>query len=120
VADVAAASLMASGAVDCVIVGADRIAANGDVVNKVGTYGLAVLADHHGIPFYVAAPRSTFDPASPDGASVPIEQRPPDELTVIAGHHIAPTGTEVDNRAFDVTPAQLVTAYVTEEGVQRS
>jgi methylthioribose-1-phosphate isomerase len=119
VADVAAASLMASGDVDCVIVGADRIAANGDVVNKVGTYGLAVLAHHHGIPFYVAAPRSTFDPASPDGASVPIEQRPPDEVTVIAGHRIAPEGTDVDNRAFDVTPAALVTAYVTEEGVER-
>jgi methylthioribose-1-phosphate isomerase len=120
VADVMAASLMASGDVDCVIVGADRIAANGDVVNKVGTYGLAVLADHHGIPFYVAAPRSTFDPASPDGASIPIEQRPPDEVTVIAGHRIAPANTEVENRAFDVTPAALVTAYVTEDGVQRS
>jgi methylthioribose-1-phosphate isomerase len=119
VADVAAASLMASGDVDCVIVGADRIAANGDVVNKVGTYGLAVLADHHGIPFYVAAPRSTFDPASPDGASIPIEQRPADEVTVIAGHRIAPNNTEVENRAFDVTPAQFVTAYVTEEGVER-
>ena len=118
VADVAAASLMAGGEVDCVVVGADRIAANGDVVNKVGTYGLAVLADHHGIPFYVAAPKSTFDPASPDGASVPIEQRSPDEVTTIAGHRIAPEATEVDNRAFDVTPAELVTAYVTEVGVQ--
>ena len=120
VADVAAASLMAGGEVDCVVVGADRVAANGDVVNKVGTYGLAVLADHHGIPFYVAAPRSTFDPASPDGASVPIEQRPPDEVTTIAGHRIAPEATEVDNRAFDVTPAELVTAYVTEDGILRS
>jgi methylthioribose-1-phosphate isomerase len=120
VADVMAASLMASGDVDCVIVGADRIAANGDVVNKVGTYGLAVLADHHGIPFYVAAPRSTFDPASPDGASIPIEQRSADEVTVIAGHRIAPEGTEVENRAFDVTPAALISAYVTEDGVQRS
>jgi methylthioribose-1-phosphate isomerase len=119
VADVMAASLMASGDVDCVIVGADRIAANGDVVNKIGTYGLAVLANHHGIPFYVAAPRSTFDPASPDGASIPIEQRPPDEVTVIARQRIAPEATEVDNRAFDVTPAELVTAYVTEEGVER-
>jgi methylthioribose-1-phosphate isomerase len=120
VADVMAASLMASGDVDCVIVGADRIAANGDVVNKVGTYGLAVLADHHGIPFYVAAPRSTFDPASPDGASIPIEQRSADEVTVMAGHRIAPEGTEVENRAFDVTPAALISAYVTEDGVQRS
>ena len=119
VADVMAASLMANGEVDCIVVGADRIAANGDVVNKVGTYALAVLAAHHGIPFYVPAPRSTFDPASPDGASVPIEQRSADEVTTIAGHRIAPIGTEVDNRAFDVTPAALVTAYVTEEGVER-
>jgi methylthioribose-1-phosphate isomerase len=118
VADVMAASLMAAGEVDCVIVGADRIAANGDVVNKIGTYALAVLADHHGIPFYVAAPTSTFDPDSPDGKSVPIEQRPREEVTEIAGVPIAPEGTEVDNRAFDVTPAELVTNYVTEEGVR--
>ena len=119
VADVAAASLMAGGEVDCVVVGADRVAANGDVVNKIGTYALAVLAKHHGVPFYVAAPTSTFDPASPDGASVPIEQRPPEEVTEIAGVPIAPKGTQVDNRAFDVTPAELVTTYVTEEGIQR-
>jgi methylthioribose-1-phosphate isomerase len=118
VADVMAASLMAGGEVDCVVVGADRIAANGDVVNKIGTYALAVLARHHGVPFYVAAPTSTFDPASPDGASVPIEQRPPEEVTHIAGVPIAPEGTEVDNRAFDVTPADLVTNYVTEEGIR--
>ena len=117
VADVMAASLMAAGDVDCIVVGADRIAANGDVVNKIGTYALAVLASHHGIPFYVAAPTSTFDPASPDGASIPIEQRPAEEVTTIAGVRIAPEGTEVDNRAFDVTPAELVTAYVTEDGV---
>jgi methylthioribose-1-phosphate isomerase len=117
VADVMAASLMAGGEVDCVVVGADRVAANGDVVNKIGTYALAVLADHHGIPFYVAAPTSTFDADSPDGASVPIEQRPAEEVTEIAGVPIAPEGTEVDNRAFDATPAALVTAYVTEEGV---
>ena len=117
VADVMAASLMAAGEVDCVVVGADRIAANGDVVNKIGTYALAVLARHHGVPFYVAAPTSTFDPDSPDGASIPIEQRPPEEVTTIAGIRIAPEGTEVDNRAFDVTPAALVTNYVTEEGV---
>jgi methylthioribose-1-phosphate isomerase len=120
VADVVAASLMAAGEVDCIVVGADRIAANGDVVNKIGTYALAVLANHHGIPFHVAAPTSTFDPASPDGASIPIEQRPPEEVTEIAGVSIAPKGTEVDNRAFDVTPAELVTNYVTEEGVSRS
>jgi methylthioribose-1-phosphate isomerase len=119
VADVMAASLMAGGEVDCVVVGADRIAANGDVVNKIGTYALAVLARHHGVPFYVAAPTSTFDPDSPDGASIPIEQRPPEEVTTIAGVPIAPEGTEVDNRAFDVTPTDLVTAYVTEEGIDR-
>jgi methylthioribose-1-phosphate isomerase len=118
VADVMAASLMAAGEVDCIVVGADRIAANGDVVNKIGTYALAVLADHHGIPFYVAAPTSTFDPNSPDGASVPIEHRPAEEVTEIAGVPIAPKGTEVDNRAFDVTPTELVTNYVTEEGVR--
>jgi len=118
VADVTAGSLMAGGEVDCIVVGADRIAANGDVVNKIGTYSLAVLANHHGIPFYVAAPTSTFDPTSPDGASVPIEQRPPDEVTTIAGTRIAPEGTEVDNRAFDVTPADLVTNYITEEGIR--
>ena len=117
VADVMAASLMAAGDVDSVVVGADRIAANGDVVNKIGTYALAVLADHHGIPFYVACPTSTFDPGSPDGASVPIELRPPEEVTTIAGVQIAPEGTEVENRAFDVTPAALVTAYITETGV---
>ena len=118
VADVMAASLMAGGEVDCIVVGADRIAANGDVVNKIGTYALAVLADHHGIPFYVAAPTSTFDPSSPDGASVPIEHRAAEEVTVIGGQRIAPEGTEVENRAFDVTPADLVTNYVTEEGIR--
>jgi len=118
VADVAAASLMAAGDVDCIVVGADRIAANGDVANKVGTYGLAVLANHHGIAFYVAAPRSTFDPDTPDGASIPIEQRAPEEITEIAGTPIAPKDTEVDNRAFDVTPSNLVTAYVTEDGIR--
>jgi methylthioribose-1-phosphate isomerase len=117
VADAMAASLMGGGEVDCVVVGADRIAANGDVANKIGTYALAVLARHHGIPFYVAAPRSTFDPAVPDGASIPIERRPADEVTFIAGTRLAPPDTEVDNRAFDITPADLVTAYITEQGV---
>jgi len=116
VADAAAASLMAAGEVDCVVVGADRIAANGDVANKVGTYGLAVLASHHQIPFYVAAPTSTFDPDTADGAGIPIEQRAPEEVTEIAGTPIAPKGTQVDNRAFDITPSELVTAYITEEG----
>jgi methylthioribose-1-phosphate isomerase len=119
VADGMAAGLMAAGEVECVVVGADRIAANGDVANKVGTYGLAVLAAYHGIPFYVAAPTSTIDLACPGGASIPIEQRSPDEVTTLAGHRIAPAGMAVDNRAFDVTPAALVTAIVTEEGVAR-
>jgi methylthioribose-1-phosphate isomerase len=119
VADGAAAALMADGEVDCVLVGADRIAANGDVANKVGTYGLAVLAHHHGVPFYVVAPRSTFDAAVPDGAAIPIERRPPDEVLSVAGHRIAPDGATAENRAFDITPAALVTAYVTEDGVYR-
>jgi len=108
VADSAAGSLMAQERVDRVIVGADRIAANGDVANKVGTYPLAVLADRHGVPFYVAAPVSTIDPATPDGASIPIEERDPAEI-VAAG--------DAFNPAFDVTPAELVTAIVTEAGV---
>ena len=120
VADVMAAGLMAAGEVDCVVVGADRIAANGDVANKVGTYGLAVLAHHHQIPFYVAAPTSTVDLDCPGGAAIPIEQRPAEELTFIGGRRIAPEGMRVDNRAFDVTPAALVTAIVTEEGVART
>jgi methylthioribose-1-phosphate isomerase len=117
VADVMAASLMAGGEVDCVLVGADRIAANGDVANKVGTYGLAVLARHHGVPFYVAAPTSTVDLACPDGRAIPIERRSPAEVTFLAGVAVAPPGTAAENRAFDVTPARLVTAVVTEEGV---
>jgi len=108
VADSAAGSLMARGQVDRVIVGADRIAANGDVANKVGTYPLAVLADRHGVPFYVAAPLSTIDPATPDGASIPIEERDPAEV-VASG--------DAFNPAFDVTPAELITAIVTEAGV---
>ena len=108
VADSAAGSLMAQGRVDRVIVGADRIAANGDVANKVGTYPLAVLAQRHGVPFYVAAPLSTIDPATPDGASIPIEERDPAEV-VAEG--------DAFNPAFDVTPAELVTAIVTEAGV---
>jgi methylthioribose-1-phosphate isomerase len=108
VADSAAGSLMAQGLVDRVVVGADRIAANGDVANKVGTYPLAVLAHRHGVPFYVAAPVSTIDPATPDGNAIPIEERDPAELDA-AG--------EAFNPAFDVTPAELVTAIVTEAGV---
>jgi methylthioribose-1-phosphate isomerase len=119
VADVMAASLMAGGDVDCVVVGADRIAANGDVANKVGTYGLAVLAAHHRIPFYVAAPMSTVDPDCPTGADIPIERRSGDEVTSFAGVTIAPDGFPAENRAFDVTPAALITAIVTEDGVLR-
>jgi methylthioribose-1-phosphate isomerase len=119
VADVMAGSLMASGDVDCVVVGADRIARNGDVANKVGTYGLAVLARHHGIPFYVAAPVATIDLDCPTGAAIPIERRSGDEVTSVAGHRVAPAGFPAENRAFDVTPAALLTAIVTEDGVVR-
>jgi methylthioribose-1-phosphate isomerase len=117
VADVMAGSLMASGDVDLVVVGADRVAANGDVANKIGTYSLAVLAHHHGVAFYVAMPTSTIDPATPDGASIVIERRDPDEVRRVGEVTIAPEGFAVENRAFDVTPAALVTAYVTEAGV---
>jgi methylthioribose-1-phosphate isomerase len=120
VADVMAGSLMAGGEVDAIVVGADRIAANGDVANKVGTYPLAVLAHHHGLPFYVAAPLSTFDADCADGSRIPIERRDGDEVAVVGGRRLAPAGIEVENRAFDVTPAELVTAYVTEEGVVAS
>jgi methylthioribose-1-phosphate isomerase len=119
VADVMAGGLMAGGDVDCVVVGADRIAANGDVANKVGTYGLAVMANHHGIAFYVAAPISTIDPNCPTGADIPIERRSGDEVTILGGRRLAPEGFTVENRAFDVTPAALVTAIITEEGVIR-
>jgi methylthioribose-1-phosphate isomerase len=120
VADVMAAGLMAAGEVDVVIVGADRIAANGDVANKVGTYGLAVLARAHNIPFLVAAPTSTVDGATPVGAAIPIERRPADEVTTMAGTAVAPAGVAVENRAFDVTPSELVSAWITENGVHRT
>jgi methylthioribose-1-phosphate isomerase len=110
VVDGATASLMAQGAIDLVITGADRIAANGDVANKIGTYGLAVLAEAHGIPFYVAAPRSTFDAELASGDLIPIEERPGSELDV------AP-GAEVLNPAFDVTPAELINGLITDRGV---
>jgi methylthioribose-1-phosphate isomerase len=108
IADSAAASLMVAGDVDAVLTGADRIAANGDTANKIGTYGLAVLADHHGIPFFVVAPSSTIDPATPSGDAIPIEERDPTEVTARFAAR---------NPAFDVTPAALVTAIVTEAGV---
>ncbi len=112
--------LMARREVDCVVVGADRIAANGDVANKIGTYGLAVLAAHHGIPFHVAAPWSTVDLATPDGGSIPIEERGGEEVVLLAGRRIAPEGVPARYPAFDVTPAELVTSIVTERGVVRA
>jgi methylthioribose-1-phosphate isomerase len=119
IADNMAASLMQRGMIDLVIVGADRIAANGDVANKIGTYGVAALAHMHGIPFYVAAPLSTIDSAIPSGDHIPIEERQPDEVTHIGEHQIAPTGVAVLNPAFDVTPHAYVHAIITEVGVLR-
>jgi methylthioribose-1-phosphate isomerase len=115
--DVAAGSLMKAGEVDVVLVGADRIAANGDTANKVGTYPLAVLAARHGIPFYVVAPLSSVDLDTPDGDAIPIEERSADEVLELRGVRIAPVGTSARNPAFDVTPGDLVTGVVTEEGV---
>jgi len=119
IADSAAASRMVAGDVDLVIVGADRIAANGDVANKVGTYSLAVLARHHGLPFYVAAPTSTIDLATADGDAIRIEERDPEEVRAFGGRATAPKGSPVSNPAFDVTPGRLVTAIITEVGVAR-
>ncbi|HEX7050558.1 MAG TPA: S-methyl-5-thioribose-1-phosphate isomerase [Longimicrobiales bacterium] len=118
-ADTGAGSLFAAGIVDAVIVGADRIAGNGDVANKVGTYALAVLARHHGVPFYVAAPTSTLDPATPTGAEIPIEERDADEVRRGFGRLTAPPTVPVHTPAFDVTPATLVTAIITDRGVLR-
>jgi methylthioribose-1-phosphate isomerase len=115
--DVAAGSLMRAGEVDVVLVGADRVAANGDTANKVGTYPLAVLAARHGIPFYVCAPTSSIDLATVNGDDIEIEERPADEVLFIQGVRIAPPGTAVRNPSFDVTPAELITGIVTEEGV---
>jgi methylthioribose-1-phosphate isomerase len=115
-----AASLMAAGGVDLCIVGADRIAANGDVANKIGTLGVAIAARHFGIPFYVAAPTSTLDPATATGADIPIEQRAAGEVTQGFGARTAPEGVQVYNPAFDVTPAALVSAIVTDRGVRRA
>jgi methylthioribose-1-phosphate isomerase len=117
VADVMAGSLMASSDVDLVVVGADRVAANGDVANKIGTYSLAVLAAHHGVPFYVAAPTSTIDLATPSGDAIPVEERSPDEVHQVGSSRLSPPGVAALNRAFDVTPAALVTAIITEVGV---
>lgn len=114
--DSAAAAAMARGMVDCVLVGADRIAANGDVANKIGTYGLAIAARHHGVPFVVVAPSSTVDSKLADGTGIAIEERDARELTGYAGVPITPPGAQVFNPAFDVTPFELVTAVVTEHG----
>ena len=119
ICDNMAAQVMREGRVTAVIVGADRIAANGDVANKIGTYGLSVLAKEHGIPFYVAAPVSTFDLSLESGELIPIEQRDPSEVTRWGGRTIAPEGVAVYNPAFDVTPAANVTAIITEKGVIR-
>jgi methylthioribose-1-phosphate isomerase len=117
--DSMAGHLMQRGEVDLVIVGADRIAANGDVANKIGTYGLAVLADAHGLPFYVAAPLASVDLATPEGAAIPIEERDRDEVARIGDELLVPDGVDVCSPAFDVTPARLVTALITERGVLR-
>ena len=117
--DAAAGHLMARGEVQAIVVGADRIAANGDVANKIGTYTLAVLAEAHAIPFYVAAPTSTIDLGTPAGDEIPIEERPAEEVTTLRGVALAPPGASARNPAFDVTPARLVTAIITECGVLR-
>jgi methylthioribose-1-phosphate isomerase len=119
IADSAAAFLMSRGSIDAVIVGADRVAANGDVANKIGTYPLAVLAKRHGIPFYVACPLSTIDVTVKTGEDIPIEERSAEEVTGYRGTRWAPMGVSVANPVFDVTPAELVTALITERGVTR-
>ncbi len=117
ITDSMAASVMEQGKIDVVIVGSDRIAANGDVCNKIGTYGVAILAQQHGIPFYVVAPLSSFDPTLSSGKEIPIEERPSEEVTCGFGKRTAPEGVKVYSPAFDVTPAELVRAIVTEVGV---
>jgi methylthioribose-1-phosphate isomerase len=120
ISDNMAGAMMKQGKIGAVVVGADRIAANGDVANKIGTYTVAVLAKEHGIPFYVAAPFSTIDLATPDGGKIPIEQRNAREVTHIAGKQMVPDGVPVENPAFDVTPAKYVTAIITERGIARA
>jgi methylthioribose-1-phosphate isomerase len=120
ITDNMAGHFMKAGRIGCVVVGADRIAANGDVANKVGTYSVAVLAKENGVPFYVAAPVSTLDLTLQSGDEIPIEQRAAAEVTHMFGHRVAPEGTKVENPAFDVTPARYVTAIITEKGVARA
>src|SRR5205823_10303145 len=119
ITDSMAAYFMRQGGIKAVFVGADRIAANGDVANKIGTYGVAVLAHAHAIPFYVVAPCSTIDLTLPSGEHIPIEQRRPDEVTTVRGMVIAPVGVHVANPAFDVTPHAYVSAIITEQGIAR-
>ena len=120
ISDNMAGAMMQQRKIGAVVVGADRIAANGDVANKIGTYTVAVLAKEHGIPFYVAAPISTVDLATPDGSKIPIEQRNPREVTHIAGKQLVPDGVQVENPAFDVTPAKYIAAIITERGIARA
>ncbi len=120
ISDNMAGAMMNQGKIGAIVVGADRIAANGDVANKIGTYTVAVLAKEHGIPFYVAAPFSTIDLDTPDGSKIPIEQRNPREVTHFAGKAVTPEGVEIENPAFDVTPAKFVTAIITERGIVRA
>jgi len=119
ITDGMAGACMARGMVDLIIAGADRIAANGDTANKIGTYSLAVLAKHHGLPFYIAAPMSTVDLSVPDGQGIPIEERDPEEVRNFGGYPIAPRQAPAFNPAFDVTPAELIAGIVTERGVLR-
>jgi methylthioribose-1-phosphate isomerase len=120
ISDNMAGVMMQQGKIGAIVVGADRIAANGDVANKVGTYTVAILAKEHGIPFYVAAPLSTVDLDTPDGTKIPIEQRNPREVTHIGGRQMTPDGVEIENPAFDVTPAKYVAAIITERGIARA
>src|SRR5580700_10850145 len=120
ISDNMAGAMMKQGKIGAIVVGADRIAANGDVANKIGTYTVAVLAKEHGIPFYVAAPISTVDLATPDGSGIPIEQRNAREVTHFAGRQMVPDGVSVENPAFDVTPAKYVAAIITERGIARA
>src|SRR5271165_5028220 len=120
ISDNMAGAMMRQGKIGAIVVGADRIAANGDVANKVGTYTVAILAKEHGIPFYVAAPLSTVDLATPDGSKIPIEQRNAREVTHIGGRQMTPDGVHIENPAFDVTPAKYVSAIITERGIARA
>ncbi len=120
ISDNMAGVMMQQGKIGAIVVGADRIAANGDVANKIGTYTVAVLAKEHGIPFYVAAPISTIDLECPEGSKIPIEQRNKKEVTHIAGKQMTPDGVGIENPAFDVTPAKYVTAIITERGIARA